>query len=50
MGTPAPNGMAGGGGRTWHFGLGGGVGVVWAKVADHALGARYRVQSVSEVL
>lgn len=50
MATPAPSGMAEALQRTWHFGLGAGLYVIWATLANHALNARYRVQSVSDVL
>ncbi|WP_431111626.1 FUSC family membrane protein [Variovorax paradoxus] len=50
MATPAPSGMTEALQRTWHFGLGAGLYVIWATLANHALNARYRVQSVSDVL
>jgi uncharacterized membrane protein YccC len=50
MATPAPSGMAETLQRTWHFGLGAGLYVIWATLANHALNSRYRVQSVSDVL
>ncbi|MGJ3700806.1 MULTISPECIES: FUSC family membrane protein [Variovorax] len=50
MATPAPSGMAEALERTWHFGLGAGLYVIWATLANHALNTRFRVQSVSDVL
>lgn len=50
MATPAPSGMAEALERTWHFGLGAGLYVIWATLANHALNSRFRVQSVSDVL
>ncbi len=50
MATPAPSGMAEALERTWHFGLGAALYVVWATLANHALNWRFRVQSIADVL
>lgn len=36
--------------NTWHFGLGAGLYIVWAVLANSALNARYRVQFTADVL
>ena len=50
MATPAPTGMADAIERTWHFGLGAGLYVIWATLANLALNGRFRTQSVADVL
>ncbi|WP_418125361.1 FUSC family membrane protein [Variovorax sp. 160MFSha2.1] len=50
MATPAPSGMADAIERTWHFGLGAGLYVIWATLANLALNGRFRTQSVADVL
>lgn len=50
MATPAPAGMADAIERTWHFGLGAGLYVIWATLANLALNGRFRTQSVADVL
>ncbi|MDP9991858.1 putative membrane protein YccC [Variovorax boronicumulans] len=50
MATPAPVDMAEAILRTWHFGLGAGLYVIWATLANLALNGRFRTQSVADVL
>jgi uncharacterized membrane protein YccC len=50
MATPVPTGMADALERTWHFGLGAGLYVVWATLANLALNGRFRTQSMADVL
>lgn len=50
MATPAPVGMAEAVERTWHFGLGAGLYVIWATLANLVLNGRFRTQSVADVL
>jgi len=50
MATPAPTGMADVIERTVHFGLGAGLYVIWATLANLALNGRFRTQSVADVL
>jgi hypothetical protein len=50
MATPAPVDMAEAIQRTWHFGLGAGLYVIWATLANLALNGRFRTQSVADVL
>jgi uncharacterized membrane protein YccC len=50
MATPTPSGMAEAVERTWHFGLGAGLYVIWATLANLALNGRFRTQSVADVL
>ncbi|RZL91896.1 MAG: FUSC family protein [Variovorax sp.] len=50
MATPAPVDFRETLERTWHFGLGAGLYVVYATLANLALNARYRVQLIADVL
>jgi uncharacterized membrane protein YccC len=50
MATPAPASMADALERTWHFGIGAGLYVVWATLANLVLNGRFRTQSVADVL
>jgi len=50
MATPTPHGMAEAIERTWHFGLGAGLYVLWSVLANLILNTRFRVQSVADVL
>ncbi|NVM91372.1 FUSC family membrane protein [Variovorax sp. SG517] len=50
MATQAPAGMADVIERTWHFGLGAGLYVIWATLANLALNGRFRTQSIADVL
>ncbi|RZI78237.1 MAG: FUSC family protein [Variovorax sp.] len=50
MATPAPVDLHETLERTWHFGLGAGLYVVYATLANLALNARYRVQLIADVL
>ncbi|MET3493189.1 FUSC family protein [Variovorax boronicumulans] len=50
MATPAPGSLAEAVERTWHFGLGAGLYVVWATLANLALNGRLRTQSIADVL
>ncbi|MDM0009624.1 FUSC family membrane protein [Variovorax sp. J22G73] len=50
MATPTPSGMADALERTWHFGMGAGLYVVWATLANLVLNGRFRTQSVADVL
>lgn len=50
MATPTPSGMADALERTWHFGIGAGLYVVWATLANLVLNGRFRTQSVADVL
>jgi len=50
MATPTPTGMSEIIERTWHFGLGAGLYVIYATLANLALNARYRVQVIADVL
>lgn len=50
MATPPPTGMAEAVERTLHFGLGAGLYVIYATLANLALNARYRVQATADVL
>jgi uncharacterized membrane protein YccC len=50
MATQPPPDMADVIKRTWHFGLGAGLYVVWATLANLALNGRFRTQSVADVL
>jgi uncharacterized membrane protein YccC len=48
--TPTPTGLGEVLQRTWHFGLGAGLYVVYATLANLALNARYRVQMIASLL
>ena len=48
--TPPPTGLSEALERTWHFGLGAGLYVIYATLANLALNARYRVQLIADVL
>ena len=50
MATPKPAGLAEALERTWHFGLGAGLYVLYATLSNLALNGRYRTQSVADVL
>jgi uncharacterized membrane protein YccC len=50
MATPAPTDMAEAIQRTLHFGIGAGLYVIYAVLANHALNGRYRVQAMADVL
>lgn len=50
MATPAPAGMADALERTWQFGIGAGLYVIWATLANLALNGRFRTQSMADVL
>lgn len=50
MAAPTPNGMAEAIERTLHFGLGAGLYVIYATLANLVLNARYRVQVIADVL
>jgi uncharacterized membrane protein YccC len=50
MATPAPVDLSEAIQRTWHFGLGAGLYVIWATLANLALNGRFRTQSVADVL
>ncbi len=50
MATPAPVDLHEALERTWHFGLGAGLYVVYATLANLALNARYRTQLLADVL
>ncbi|RZL94594.1 MAG: FUSC family protein [Variovorax sp.] len=50
MAMPTPTGMAEAVDRTLHFGLGAGLYVIYAVLANHALNGRYRVQVMADVL
>lgn len=50
MATPAPTGMHEAVERTLYFGLGAGLYVVYALLANHALNGRYRVQAMADLL
>ncbi|MBB3175762.1 FUSC family membrane protein [Variovorax sp. Sphag1AA] len=50
MATPTPTGMAEAVQRTMHFGLGAGLYVIYAVIANSALNARYRVQVTADLL
>jgi len=50
MATPTPTGMMEIIERTTHFGLGAGLYVIYATLANLALNARYRVQVIADVL
>jgi uncharacterized membrane protein YccC len=50
MATQAPRDMADAIERTWHFGLGAGLYVLWATLANLLLNGRTRTQSVADVL
>ena len=50
MATQTPAGMADVIERTWHFGLGAGLYVIWATLANLALNGRFRTQSIADVL
>ena len=50
MATPTPTGMEEAIERTWHFGLGAGLYVLYATLANLALNARYRVQVIADVV
>ena len=50
MATPPPADLADVLQRTWHFGLGAGLYVIWATLANLALNGRFRTQSVADVL
>lgn len=48
--TPAPTGMAEALERSWHFGLGAGLYVIYATLANLLLNGRYRVQVMADLL
>lgn len=50
MATPAPAGLSDAIARTTEFGLGAGLYVVWATLANLLLNGRYRTQSIADVL
>lgn len=50
MATQTPRDMADALERTWHFGLGAGLYVIWATLANLLLNGRFRTQSVADVL
>ncbi|MET0207903.1 MAG: FUSC family membrane protein [Burkholderiaceae bacterium] len=50
MATQAPSGMPEVLERTWHFGLGAGLYIVYSTLANLALNARYRTQLIADVL
>ena len=50
MATPTPTGMEQAIERTWHFGIGAGLYVLYATLANLALNARYRVQVIADVV
>ncbi|KQX86932.1 FUSC family protein [Variovorax sp. Root473] len=50
MATPAPAGLADAIARTQEFGLGAGLYVVWATLANLLLNGRFRTQSIADVL
>jgi uncharacterized membrane protein YccC len=50
MATPAPTGMHEAVERTLYFGLGAGLYVLYAVLANHALNGRYRVQAMADLL
>ncbi|PNG51960.1 MULTISPECIES: FUSC family membrane protein [unclassified Variovorax] len=50
MATPAPPGMPEIVERTMHFGLGAGLYVIYALLANHLLNGRYRVQAMADLL
>ena len=50
MATPKPAGLAEALERTWHFGLGAGLYVLYATLSNLAFNGRYRTQSVADVL
>jgi uncharacterized membrane protein YccC len=50
MATPPPTGMAEVIERTLHFGLGAGLYVIYATLANLALNGRYRVQAMADVV
>ncbi|MFM9925023.1 FUSC family protein [Variovorax sp. H27-G14] len=50
MATQTPRDLADALERTWHFGLGAGLYVVWATLANLVLNGRFRTQSVADVL
>ncbi|MDM0074278.1 FUSC family membrane protein [Variovorax sp. J2P1-59] len=50
MATPTPTGMAEAVERTLYFGLGAGLYVIYATLANLALNARYRVQTMADLL
>ncbi len=50
MATPTPTGMAEAVQRTMYFGLGAGLYVIYATLANLALNARYRVQVMADLL
>ncbi|RZL61307.1 MAG: FUSC family protein [Variovorax sp.] len=50
MATPKPSGLAEAIERTWHFGLGAALYVLYATLANLALNGRYRTLSVADVL
>ncbi|MDP9908870.1 putative membrane protein YccC [Variovorax boronicumulans] len=50
MATPAPAGLSDAIARTTEFGLGAGLYVVWATLANLLLNGRFRTQSIADVL
>ena len=50
MATPTPTGMHEAVERTLYFGLGAGLYVLYAVLANHALNGRYRVQAMADLL
>ncbi len=50
MATPAPAGLSDAIARTQEFGLGAGLYVVWATLANLLLNGRFRTQSIADVL
>ncbi|MDL9996985.1 FUSC family membrane protein [Variovorax sp. J22P240] len=50
MATPTPTGMAEAVERTLYFGLGAGLYVIYATLANQLLNARYRVQTMADLL
>lgn len=50
MATPTPTGMADALERTWHFGMGAGLYVIWATLSNLVLNGRFRTQSIADVL
>ena len=50
MATPAPTGLHEAIERSWHFGLGAALYIVYSTLANLALNARYRVQLIADTL